>query len=566
LFYRLVAVQVIPNTTTAYRGLSRLTAEARRDGSFPALIDRGRTIHQASLWTSPEHALASLHSQYRLDRTADQDVSIYIGVEKAGSVMQLQSWFGDYGIPILALGGYSSQTYVDEVADDVAGCGRGAVLLYAGDFDPSGEDIDRDFEKRSDCSDEVVRVALTAQQVTAYRLPPAMGKAADTRANAFVARHGALVQVELDALPPDVLQSLYQGAIDQYWDTSGFETVLEREAVDLQQLGRLGKDWDRGRRKRPDQKNPHRYGPVRGGPGWSRWLTRARLGAPVAVTRRGVHVMGLPDGPPRVSPAREGSCGPIRLKGPWRKVEWTGCTHFGPAPVDRKRLTLRGNHMASAAVGAMSPDGQWRWDGAQWAPAGVGPGVPPAAPPKKKRHIIRNVGIAFIALIVVIAVASTMSKGTGTAGTKVDNPPAAATQNNAPATTSGVKTFNVGDTIKVGDNMLFKVDSVESSAGAQFETPTKGQFLIAHVTMTNNGASAVNVSSMLSFELRDDAGESYNETILTTAPKPPDGSIAANDKLAGGLTYDVPKGKTFKMYYKNDVFSGGQVIVNLGAH
>ena len=39
----------------------------------------------------------------------------------------------------------------------------------------------------------------------------------------------------------------------------------------------------------------------------------------------------------------------------------------------------------------------------------------------------------------------------------------------------------------------------------------------------------------------------------------------AGDKLAGGLTYDVPKGKTFKLYYKNDMFSDGQVIESLGA-
>ena len=33
-------------------------------------------------------------------------------VEKAGMVVQLQDWFGDFGFPILALGGYSSQTFV----------------------------------------------------------------------------------------------------------------------------------------------------------------------------------------------------------------------------------------------------------------------------------------------------------------------------------------------------------------------------------------------------------------------------------------------------------------------
>jgi hypothetical protein len=42
LFYRLVSAQVIPNSQAAYKRLSSLTAEARRNGDFPALIDRGR--------------------------------------------------------------------------------------------------------------------------------------------------------------------------------------------------------------------------------------------------------------------------------------------------------------------------------------------------------------------------------------------------------------------------------------------------------------------------------------------------------------------------------------------
>jgi hypothetical protein len=145
LFYRLVAAKLLPNTTSAYKGLSSKTAEARRQGEFPDLIDRGRLIHRRAHWASPAEALQALARQYRQDRTEGQDVSVYIGVEKAGLVMQLESWFGDLGIPILALGGYSSQTYVDDVVADVEDQDRPAVLLYSGNFDPSGEDIDRDF-------------------------------------------------------------------------------------------------------------------------------------------------------------------------------------------------------------------------------------------------------------------------------------------------------------------------------------------------------------------------------------------------------------------------------------
>lgn len=236
LFYRLVADGTVPNTTTAYKRLSSVTAEARRTSGFPSLIDRGRAIHRYRTFTSPADARTWLGDIYREDRTVGQDVSLYLGVEKAGIVEQLTAWFGDLGLPVLALGGYSSQSYVDEVAADVSTSGRPGVLIYAGDHDPSGEDIDRDFVGRCGCWTKVVRVALTAEQVVTYDLPPQPGKPADSRAGAFRARHGELVQVELDALPPDTLRGLFAEAITPFWDTSAYEDALDREAASAAEL------------------------------------------------------------------------------------------------------------------------------------------------------------------------------------------------------------------------------------------------------------------------------------------------------------------------------------------
>ncbi len=139
-------------------------------------MDRGRTIHRYTSFDGAPEARKWLAGIYRRDCTEGQNVSIYLGVEKAGIVAQLEEWFGDFGVPVLALGGYGSQTYVDEVIADVQATGRPAVLLYAGDHDPSGEDIDRDFTERTDCWQQVRRVALTAAQVTEYSLPPQPGK------------------------------------------------------------------------------------------------------------------------------------------------------------------------------------------------------------------------------------------------------------------------------------------------------------------------------------------------------------------------------------------------------
>jgi hypothetical protein len=236
LFYRLVAALLLPNTTNAYKALSRYSAAARRAGQFPALMDRGRTIHRYQTFANADAGRRWLQSIYRRDRTEGQSVSIYLGVEKAGILAQLQEWFGDLGVPVLALGGYSSWTYEAEVIRDAAAAKRPAVLLYAGDHDPSGEDIDRDFIAKTDCWDDVRRVALSAEQVEQYDLPPQPGKETDSRARRFVERHGRLVQVELDALPPDTLRALFEAAIAEFWHRTAYRRACARETADRREL------------------------------------------------------------------------------------------------------------------------------------------------------------------------------------------------------------------------------------------------------------------------------------------------------------------------------------------
>ena len=236
LFYRLVAAQLLPNDTNAYKSLSKHTAAARRDGTFPALMDRDRLIYRFQTFPGPAAARAWLSSIYRRDRTEGQRYSVYLAVEKAGIVEQLRTWFGDLGVPVLALKGYGSQTYVDDVAADVANSDRPAVLLYAGDHDPSGEDIDRDFVERTACWSTVRRVALSDGQVKAYGLPPQPGKTTDSRARSFIERHGRLVQVELDALDPNVLRGLFADALAEFWDVRAHRRSVKLEKAERQTL------------------------------------------------------------------------------------------------------------------------------------------------------------------------------------------------------------------------------------------------------------------------------------------------------------------------------------------
>jgi hypothetical protein len=88
LFYRLVAMEALPNTQQAYGSLSSQSAEARRGtskfygGTFPKLMDRGRDIDRPNLWTDAADAARWLGEMYMEDRSATQEHNIYVAVEK----------------------------------------------------------------------------------------------------------------------------------------------------------------------------------------------------------------------------------------------------------------------------------------------------------------------------------------------------------------------------------------------------------------------------------------------------------------------------------------------------
>ncbi|MFI1155106.1 hypothetical protein [Streptomyces sp. NPDC020817] len=91
---------------------------------------------------------------------------------------------------MLVVRGFSSQSYADVVRDRVNREQRQAHLAVVGDFDCSGEDIERDWAERTGCWSSVTRVLLTYEQVRAYGLPATEGEHGDPRWPAFARRYG----------------------------------------------------------------------------------------------------------------------------------------------------------------------------------------------------------------------------------------------------------------------------------------------------------------------------------------------------------------------------------------
>jgi len=208
---------------------------------------------------------------YRRDRTEGQPYYIALAGEKATLLAQLNNWFFERGLPVILTRGYGSQSYVDEVMSKVLTEreGRSTVLVYAGDLDPSGMDIIRDFTQRCPVWDKVIQIAVNIEQVERTRghvreflnlakITPAddpdkfifpaghkkAGQYKDSRSPAFIARYGSLFQTEVEAIEPDTLRRLYTEALDQVWDDDAYEASLAQEEADKAQLREIAEGME----------------------------------------------------------------------------------------------------------------------------------------------------------------------------------------------------------------------------------------------------------------------------------------------------------------------------------
>ncbi|MEU2872811.1 hypothetical protein ABZ769_26980 [Streptomyces olivoreticuli] len=117
-----------------------------------------------------------------------------------------------------------------------------------GDFDFSGEDVERDWVARTGCWSHTGRVLLTYDQVIhEYGLPATEGKRGDPRWPAFARRHGFdidhPVQWEVEALEPAELQRLVLAAVDPYVDRTVLAQQIAREEQQRRALGDFIGHW-----------------------------------------------------------------------------------------------------------------------------------------------------------------------------------------------------------------------------------------------------------------------------------------------------------------------------------
>jgi hypothetical protein len=189
------------------------------------------------MWDSLADFTQSIRRAYRRDVWDSQPGLVECWVEKDALSGIFEDILRAYGVTLCVGRGYDGWDSLHNAAERY-GTGEGVTVLYFGDFDPSGEDMVRSLRDRLEelgCTPDIVKCALTEDDVTRYNLPPDFAKKSDTRTPAFVAKYGD-VAVELDALPVDVLRDRIQQELEARMDLAALEEVRELENSDKSKL------------------------------------------------------------------------------------------------------------------------------------------------------------------------------------------------------------------------------------------------------------------------------------------------------------------------------------------
>lgn len=258
LYYQLVSRDIIPNKPTEYSKLSGLLKEGRMGGivDWAAIEDRLRAPYSPASFESPADILEAAANQYQLPRMGGQPVNMEVWVEKDALSGVLKRVTSKYHVPIMVNRGYSSASAMYESFNRFLESylyGKPSLVLYLGDFDPSGVDMIRDIKDRifefadgykaakgfsREFEFDIVPLALTEEQIGVYAPPPNPAKLTDPRAKKFVEAYGG-TSWEVDALRPEVLHQILEDAIKSRLDLNKYNAMLEQEKGDVRRLKNL---------------------------------------------------------------------------------------------------------------------------------------------------------------------------------------------------------------------------------------------------------------------------------------------------------------------------------------
>jgi len=239
VYYQLVSRQVIKNDRSQYQAVSNALVKARQQGLIPWewIEDRLRKPRCISMWDGLSDFAVAAQSSYRRDVWATQPNYVEAWLEKDALSGIFEDVLEPYGVTLNVGRGFDGWDSIRNAAERYESL-DGVTILYFGDFDPSGEDMARSLRDRLaffEVYPELIKCALTKDDIKRYNLPPDFAKKTDTRAAKFIAKYGD-VSVELDALPLDVLKDRLVREIEARLDLDALQEIKSIEQEERERL------------------------------------------------------------------------------------------------------------------------------------------------------------------------------------------------------------------------------------------------------------------------------------------------------------------------------------------
>ena len=244
LHYRLVAAGMTNDNLHYKKVVAAMTASRwKGDIQMTSFIDRERAMcgetksEEKSLSNEIEKGKEQIQAwmnAYGLNRWANQKYYIEVWIEKKALQGVFEFPCLTWGVGLAPCKGYPSLTFLNEACErflEAESKEKELVILYFGDYDPSGEDIPRSIGKnlnRLGVEVEVNPIALNASQISSMKLAGVPPKAGDSRTKNWT---GGKV-VECDAVEPKKLAQMCERAIQEYFDGDLFSELEERERIE----------------------------------------------------------------------------------------------------------------------------------------------------------------------------------------------------------------------------------------------------------------------------------------------------------------------------------------------
>lgn len=245
VYYQLVAKGLIPNNLRSYKRLANAVSDGRKAGliDWDMIVDRTREVIIPAHWADPAEIVESAVRSFRIDKWEGQPNHVELMVEKQALAGILEPICLDLDIPFTANKGYSSDSAMylagKRIERKYVWENKNIFILYLGDHDPSGMDMDRDILGRLELFGkmglDVERLALLMEQIERMDVPENPAKTSDSRYEGYVALFGDS-SWELDAVEPAELERLVREAVEKLRDEDLWQEAKAKEDEMRQEL------------------------------------------------------------------------------------------------------------------------------------------------------------------------------------------------------------------------------------------------------------------------------------------------------------------------------------------